>query len=136
MKKILMALSALTMVAAPAAAHPVQDYYGRYVQHSHQDSYGYQDRYYDQRRYEHRGRGYAYGRQYDRPVAVWRDRRDGRTYCRRSDGTVGIIVGGAAGAIVGREIDGGYNRSVGTILGGAVGALLGRQIARGEVRCR
>ncbi len=67
---------------------------------------------------------------------TWRDRQ-GRQRCRRSNGTVGLIVGGAAGALVGREIDGGRNRTTGTILGAAAGALVGREIDRGgRRRCR
>lgn len=34
----------------------------------------------------------------------WRG-RDGRTYCRKSDGTTGLIIGGVGGALVGRAID-------------------------------
>ena len=34
----------------------------------------------------------------------WRG-RDGRMYCRKSDGTVGLVVGGVAGALVGRSIE-------------------------------
>ena len=67
---------------------------------------------------------------------TWRG-RDGRTYCRRPNGTVGLIVGGAAGALIGREIDGGRNRTAGTILGAAAGALIGREVDRGSRRrCR
>jgi len=68
---------------------------------------------------------------------TWRG-RDGRYYCRRPNGTVGLIVGGAAGALIGREIDGGRSRTAGTIIGAAAGALLGREIARsgGRRRCR
>ena len=68
---------------------------------------------------------------------TWRG-RDGRYYCRRPNGTVGLIVGGAAGALIGREIDGGRSRAAGTIIGAAAGALLGREIARsgGRRRCR
>ena len=64
--------------------------------------------------------------------------RDGRVYCRRSNGTTGIIVGGAAGALIGRELDGGRSRATGTVLGAAVGALLGREGQRGRSarRCR
>ena len=64
-------------------------------------------------------------------------RRDsqGRVRCRRGNGTVGLIVGGAAGALVGREIDGGRNRTGGTIAGAAAGALVGREIDRRR-RCR
>ena len=68
---------------------------------------------------------------------TWRG-SDGRYYCRRSNGTTGLIVGGAAGALIGREIDGGRNRATGTILGAAAGALLGREIQRSSSsrRCR
>ena len=64
--------------------------------------------------------------------------RDGRIYCRRSNGTVGLIVGGAAGALIGRSIDGGRHRTTGTILGAAAGALIGREVARSRSsrRCR
>jgi outer membrane lipoprotein SlyB len=72
---------------------------------------------------------------YDGPT--WRG-RDGRTYCRRSNGTTGLIVGGAAGALIGRELDGGRSRTTGTVLGAAVGALLGREVERSRSarRCR
>ncbi|MGQ0560064.1 MAG: glycine zipper 2TM domain-containing protein [Sphingosinicella sp.] len=66
---------------------------------------------------------------------TWRG-RDGRLYCRRSNGTVGLVVGGAAGALVGRAIDGGRNRTTGTIVGAAAGALVGREVARSRRRCR
>jgi hypothetical protein len=66
---------------------------------------------------------------------TWRG-RDGRRYCRRSNGTTGLIIGGAAGALVGRAIDSRGSRATGTILGAAAGALLGRQIQRGRSRCR
>lgn len=63
---------------------------------------------------------------------------DGRYYCRRSDGTTGLIVGGAAGGILGNVIDGGRSRTVGTLLGGALGALGGRAVERqqSQIRCR
>jgi hypothetical protein len=38
--------------------------------------------------------------------------------------------------LLGRELDTGRDRTVGTLLGGAGGALLGRAIDRGELRCR
>ena len=63
---------------------------------------------------------------------------DGRYYCRRSDGTTGLIIGGAGGALFGNMIDGGNNRVGGTLIGGALGALLGRSIEQNsqQVRCR
>lgn len=73
--------------------------------------------------------GYYHGK-------TWRDSQ-GRTRCRRSNGTVGIIVGGAGGALVGRAVDGGRNRTVGTVVGAAAGALAGRAIDRSRTRrCR
>lgn len=62
---------------------------------------------------------------------------DGRYYCKRSDGTTGLIVGGAGGAILGNLIDGGHSRTAGTLIGGALGALLGRSVDQNtDVRCR
>jgi len=61
-----------------------------------------------------------------------------QTYCRKRSGTTGLIVGGAAGALAGRELDKGRNRTTGTVLGGAIGALLGRHVERNVLsrRCR
>ncbi|BBC72292.1 conserved hypothetical protein [Altererythrobacter sp. B11] len=75
-----------------------------------------------------------YGEPLRRDTRVWRE-RDGRVYCRKSDGTTGLIVGGAVGALLGREIDGGRDRTLGTILGAAGGALLGKSVDSGS-RCR
>ena len=66
---------------------------------------------------------------------TWRG-KDGRTYCRKKDGTVGLIIGGAAGALAGRAIDTRGERATGTILGAAAGALLGREIDRNRDRGR
>lgn len=87
----------------------------------------------------HHGKYDRHGRYYE-PRAVSRDRtwrgRDGRYYCKRDNGTTGLVIGAAAGALVGREIDGGGDRMTGTILGAAAGGLLGREIDRGPVKCR
>ena len=66
-------------------------------------------------------RGYKY--------SEWKG-RDGRTYCRKRDGTVGLIVGGVGGALVGRAIDTRGDRATGTVLGAAAGALLGNEVAK------
>ena len=60
---------------------------------------------------------------------TWRG-SDGRTYCRKPNGTTGLVIGGAAGALAGREIAGRGSRTTGTVLGAAVGALLGRHVQR------
>lgn len=55
---------------------------------------------------------------------------DGRIRCRRSDGTTGLVVGGVAGALLGRTIDTRGDRTLGTLGGAAAGALAGRAIER------
>ncbi|MGL5838918.1 MAG: glycine zipper 2TM domain-containing protein [Sphingorhabdus sp.] len=70
-----------------------------------------------------------------RDTRVWRG-DDGRYYCRRSDGTTGLIIGAAAGALAGRAIDTRGDRALGTIIGAAGGAILGRKIERSSYRCR
>jgi len=66
---------------------------------------------------------------------VWKD-SNGRWRCKRSNGTTGLIVGAAGGALVGRAIDTHGERATGTILGAVGGALVGRSIDRNRVRCR
>jgi len=47
------------------------------------------------------------GRRYyttDNGIRYWRG-EDGRYYCKRGNGTTGLLIGGAAGALIGREID-------------------------------
>ena len=68
---------------------------------------------------------------------TWRDSR-GRYRCRRSNGTTGMIIGGAAGALAGRAIDTRGERTTGTIVGAVAGALVGREIQRSRStrRCR
>jgi Glycine zipper 2TM domain len=62
---------------------------------------------------------------------------DGRYYCRRSDGTTGLVVGAGVGALVGRGIDTRGERTTGTVVGGVLGALLGREVERSsDIRCR
>jgi Ni/Co efflux regulator RcnB len=63
---------------------------------------------------------------------------DGRYYCKRNDGTTGLILGAAGGGILGNVIDGGRNRVAGTLIGGALGALAGKAIEQNnqQVRCR
>ncbi|HEX8420816.1 MAG TPA: glycine zipper 2TM domain-containing protein [Sphingomonas sp.] len=87
-------------------------------------------------------RYYRVGPNYQERVLSTHDRvysgSDGRYYCKRSDGTTGLIVGAAGGGILGNVIDGGRSRTVGTLLGAAVGGLAGRAVEQnnGQVRCR
>lgn len=128
---------ALTAVPASAAEFHVPGYHAA----PHEDSWDRhrRDRYRDYRGYDDSRYGYgdryAYGEPIYRDTRVWRG-DDGRTYCRKRDGTTGLIIGGAAGALLGREIDKYGDRTLGTVLGAAAGALLGKEVAQGRTRCR
>jgi hypothetical protein len=66
--------------------------------------------------------------------------RDGRYYCRRNDGTTGLIIGAGVGALIGNSLDGGRSSLLGTLLGAGAGAAIGREVDRGssrrDLRCR
>lgn len=105
-----------------------------------------QYRNFDYNRYEP-GYNRYYANRYYRSGSYYRPRRlgygdriyhgdDGRYYCRRSDGTTGLIIGGIAGGTLGHLIAPGDSQTIGTILGGAAGALLGRSIDRNNITCR
>ncbi len=64
----------------------------------------------------------------------WRG-RDGRTYCRKSDGTTGLIIGAGIGALLGNQLNIGGSTTLSTVLGGAAGALIGKELAQGDLRC-
>ena len=123
------ALPAMMVAAAPVAAHTASHGASTYSQ---ADSWNqYRDRY---NRYSRSG---YYGEPVYASTPVWRG-EDGRYYCRKKNGTTGMIIGGAAGALIGREIAGRGDRTLGTIIGAAGGALLGREIQRSgsSRRCR
>jgi hypothetical protein len=61
---------------------------------------------------------------------------DGRYYCRRQDGTTGLIVGALAGGVLGDIIAPDGSKTLGTILGAGGGALAGRAIDQRSARCR
>ncbi|WP_260482243.1 glycine zipper 2TM domain-containing protein [Sphingomicrobium flavum] len=109
-KQMLIALSAATLTA-PMAAMPAFADHDRYQR--------YEPRYYN--------------------GPVWQDDR-GYYRCKRTNGTTGMLVGAASGALIGRAIDTRGERATGTIIGAAVGALLGREVEKGlkskKYRCR
>lgn len=84
--------------------------------------------------YERRGySNYTYGEPVYGNTPVWRG-RDGNYYCRKHDGTTGVIVGAAAGALLGNSVAGNRDKTLGTVLGGAIGALLGKRVTQ-DSRC-
>ena len=135
MRMTLMAVAAATLVAGCSTygGYGSDARYRRYADYDYNridPAYGgyYADRYYvDNRRYRER-RLAAQDR-------VYRG-ENGRYYCRRPDGTTGLLVGGAAGGLLGNLIAPGGSELLGTILGAGAGALAGREIDRNNVRCR
>ncbi len=109
------------------------DYYGRYGRYDYNNpdpAYGGYDagRYYrEDRRYRERA--------LSRNDRVYRG-EDGRYYCRRSDGTTGLVVGAVAGGALGAIIAGGNSGLLGAVIGGAAGAAIGASVDKGDVRCR
>lgn len=119
--------------------------------------YGYYDRSYynqyggyDYDRPDPRHNGY-YADNYYRSDRRYRERRmsendriyrgrNGNYYCRRSDGTTGLIVGGVAGGVLGNIIAPGDSKTLGTVLGviggAAIGAAIDSSSSNNNVRCR
>lgn len=136
MRKALIAASLAAAAAIPAAPALAQYDYNRNGVYDRYDRAMDNDRYYHGDRYYSRTSNHYYReRRLTRSDRIWRG-RDGRYYCRRSDGTTGLIVGAALGGVLGHSIAGRGDRTLGTILGLAGGGLLGREIDRGGVRCR
>ena len=72
-------------------------------------------------------RGYRdrnYGQRLSENDRVYRG-SDGRTYCKRSNGTTGLVLGAVGGGVVGNILGGG---TLGTLLGAGGGALLGKNL--------
>lgn len=130
---ILIAATAASLAMVPATAEA--RYYGGYgysngyyPQPSYNNGYYGNGGYYGQGAYGngYYGNGYGYDGYY------------GNGYYRCKSGTGGAIVGGAAGALIGREIERSNNRysyrrhsgTTGAIIGGVIGALAGREVTR------
>ena len=116
-KVTLAAAAAATLAMVPATAEA-----------RHRDGYS------DHGRYQQSYRGDRYGR-YD---SRYYGNRNVRYNGRRCSGTTGTIVGGVAGALLGREVTRdryrGRSGTTGTILGGAIGALAGRAVQKSSCR--
>lgn len=125
MKKIAIAIAAgaMTMTSAPVLADPP----------AHAPAHG--------KRAKDRASAYdSYGRYYE-PRQITRSSRmwkgdDGKYYCKRDNGTTGLVIGAGVGALAGHELAGRGDKTLGAILGGAAGAIIGREIDRGSLKCR
>ncbi|WP_394727518.1 glycine zipper 2TM domain-containing protein [Altererythrobacter sp. GH1-8] len=125
MKKTVLAIAAaaLTIPAAPVLADPPP----------HAPAHGKRakDRaaIYDSRGY------YLEPRRITRSSYMWQG-KDGKYYCKRDNGTTGLVIGAGVGALAGHELAGRGDKTLGAILGGAAGAIIGREIDRGSLKCR
>jgi hypothetical protein len=132
-RKIALALSAAAMTALPVAAE-AHGYYGGYGYGYPSYGYGgYGYPAYGYGNYGYRPYGYSYGY---RPSYYGYD----RYRCNRNT-AAGALIGGVAGALIGRSVArGGHysyrygyyrhgDRRAGTLIGGAVGAVAGGAIA-------
>lgn len=103
------------------------------------------------RRYDYNRPDPAYGSydasRYYRDDANVRERRlsnrervyrgnDDRYYCRRRDGSTGLIIGAIAGGVLGNLIARGDSKTLGTLLGAGGGAVAGSAISKNGTRCR
>ena len=134
MKKYLLAVvaAAIALPAVPVAAEP-PPWAPAHGQRRHERYRDYDD-YRPAGIYDTSGR-YFRPRPLTRDSYVWRG-RDGRYYCRRDNGTTGLIIGAGVGALAGHELAGRGDRTLGAVLGGVVGGVLGREIDRGDLQCR
>ncbi len=92
------------------------------------------------------GQGGYYADNYYRSGSNYQDRslgsndrvyrgRNNQYYCRRPDGTTGLIVGGIGGGVLGNIIAPGGSKTLGSIIGAVAGGVGGRAIDRSNVRC-
>lgn len=135
MFRFVFGIAAAGLLAGCVSDMQTADYgteWSRYDYDRPDPNYGnyYADRYHrkDDRRYRER--------QLNRDERVYRG-ENGQYYCRRSDGTTGLIVGAVGGGVLGNVIAPGGSEVLGTILGAIGGGVAGRAVDRNRnVRCR
>ena len=113
MRKILAQVALAAIVAAPVAA---QTYDNNYSWNGDRDSDWDPAHHYRDGKYEER--------QLAAEDRVYRG-SDGRYYCKRSDGTTGLVLGAVGGGLIGHALGGGV---LGTLLGAGGGGLLGKHL--------
>jgi len=133
MRILLIAMSSASLLLGGCAGYdnsgPGNNY--RHYDYAHPDpAYGG----YDASRYYNDGPRYR-ERQMNRSERVYRG-SDNRYYCRRNDGSTGLVVGALAGGLLGNMIAPGDSRLLGTILGAGAGAAVGSAVSQRDARCR
>jgi hypothetical protein len=145
----LLAASASLATALPASAatsyHSTYDAPTAQSQEYGRDRYGREDYrrgYRGDYRSDYRGSyrdDYRNSGRYDqrvyRDTRVWRG-DNGRYYCRKQNGTTGLLIGGAVGALLGHQLAGGNDKTIGALVGAAGGAAIGKAIDDGDIKCR
>jgi hypothetical protein len=137
MKKLILATAAAAAASMTIAAAPAEAKHSQWSTSYERAGYRDYDRGYDRgydRTYDDYGR-YREPRKVRSNDRVWRG-NDGRYYCERDNGTTGLIIGAAGGALLGRAVDTHGERTTGTILGAVLGGLLGRELDKSDAKCR
>jgi len=117
---------------SPALAQPNGRARGHY---KHAEKREAREAYWDaSKHYRHDERRYR-ARRLGRNDRIYRG-SDNRYYCKRDDGTSGLIIGGLAGGVLGNVIAPGGSKTIGTIAGAGIGAIIGKTIDDGEIVCR
>ena len=130
---LLFAVSSLPLSTAFADPPPWAPAHGRRAKEAERDYR--EDRRDEERDYYYRDDHRHHVRRLVRYDEVIYRGGDGRYYCHRSDGTTGLIVGAAAGGLIGNQLSRGKSAALGTILGAGAGALIGQAIERDSVYC-
>ena len=113
MSKILAQVALAALVAAPVAAQSTAD---DYSWNGDRDS--------DWDPAHHYARNSREARELAAEDRVYRG-SDGRYYCKRSDGTTGLVLGAIGGGLIGHALGGGV---LGTLLGAGGGGVLGKHL--------
>jgi Ni/Co efflux regulator RcnB len=116
---------------SPALAQPYGRGRGHYKQEERREA---REEYWDAaKHYRHDERHY-HPRHLEKNDRIYRG-SDNRYYCKRDDGTTGLIVGGITGGVLGNVIAPGGSKTIGTIAGAGLGAIVGKAIDEGDIVC-
>ncbi len=133
MKPILIALGAVSLLALGACAdtygssNRYDSRYGPSYSQAPEANYDAYRHYRNDKRYRER--------RLSREDRIYRG-SDGRYYCKRDDGTTGLIVGALGGGVLGNLIAPGGSGLLGTLLGAGAGAIAGQAIDKGDAKCQ
>jgi hypothetical protein len=131
MKRFTAALLAAAMIV-PSLATPMAADAQRHG-HGNRGNYGWNgDRNSNWNPAQHYHAGNYRARRLGRNDRIYRG-GDGRYYCRRNDGTTGLVIGALGGGLLGGAIGG---DTLGALIGAGAGGLLGRSVDRGNISCR